>query len=81
MATGSKVYDTFLLTPLEEGIRELAIRDLAPENRREKYGHIRVKAEIRRSRFEGSELLITNSAMGHSLPQNWYIKIIEQLEP
>ena len=81
MATKTKIYDTFLLTPLVEGVTELTIRDLEPEDRREKYCHKRVKAEIRKSKFKGSEVLKINTAMGHSLPQDWYIKITEQLEP
>lgn len=84
MAREVKVYDTFNDEP--EKIPQLtaidlAVRELTPEDRRQKYSSKYVKAIVSSDPTklpEGDELLIRYQR-GHLLDKKWAIKIVEEI--
>ena len=74
-----KKFDTFADISIQDGERELFIRELTPDDRRNKYRTIRVRATISRQEIAGTDLLEVRSRLSIIRPERLYIKIHERL--
>lgn len=79
----AKEYDAFVDDPstIPDGVVELAIRELTPEDRRRKYFTRYVLAEISRdpAKLPGADILRLRWQRGRLSDQVWAIKILEEL--
>ncbi len=74
-------WQTFVrkFSDMEEGERELFIKDLQPGARKYDTRHVRARVTRSRDALPGSDLLWIRSESGLRAPQPWHIKILEEL--
>ncbi|MDY6973822.1 MAG: hypothetical protein SV775_16095 [Thermodesulfobacteriota bacterium] len=76
----AKEYDTYVDDPTDFKIKEaemdMIIRDLTPDNRREKYGSRRVRAVVMPKPEAGGDVLYLRYQRGSLYPEKFGIKIL-----
>ncbi len=79
----AREYDAFMDNPeeLKKEKKEMVIlvRELTPENRKEKYCSKKVRAEIHPKPEEGDDILYLRYQRGYLYPEKFGIKILEEL--
>lgn len=79
-----KIFDTFLLTDPdsvpEEEEKELILRDLNPEDRRNKYRSFFARALVSKSASKHPDELRIRLGRGQLLEEPWSVKVLEEVD-
>lgn len=79
-----KEYDTYVLTdpttvPDEQQNVEIIIRDLNPEDRREKYRSFFCKANVSKDKSKYSDVLWIRLGRGQLQDEPWSVEVLEEI--
>lgn len=80
-----KEYDTFVLTdpgavPEEQQNVELIVRDLNPEDRRNKYRSFFARANVSKDKSRYADVLWVRLGRGQLLDEPWSIEVQEEID-